>query len=187
VTRTYAGFFYLPAFRLQMDWPRVLLCFLLNIAVGQAATFISSGFVTRVSPAEAMSRPIPPAGGAPGFLGRLTRRVSPMTAFSLTTLLRNPVRFAFSVLCVSASIMMIFAALAFLTSKDNLIRQTYEQRIRYDCSFRHVQQGCLGYTNHIVIAETGFAHLLQPIKVAFPVRETAAADNHRMDTGKIHQ
>ncbi len=133
VTRTYAGFFYLPAFRLQMDWPRVLLCFLLNIAVGQAATFISSGFVTRVSPAEAMSRPIPPAGGAPGFLGRLTRRVSPMTAFSLTTLLRNPVRFAFSVLCVSASIMMIFAALAFLTSKDNLIRQTYEQRIRYDC------------------------------------------------------
>ena len=103
------------------------------MAVGQAATLISTGLVTKISPAEAMTRPAPSTARVPGFLGRLTRRASPMTAFSITTLLRNPVRFFFSVICVAATIMMIFASRAFFTSKDRMLTQTFDDRLHYDC------------------------------------------------------
>ena len=129
----YTGFFDLPMYNVRIDWSRSVISSILAIAVGQLATLISTGFVLKISPAEAMSRPAPSTASVSGLLGRLTRKVPPMTAFSITTLFRNPMRFFFSVICVAASIMMIFASLAFFTSKDHVLAEVYGRKIQYDC------------------------------------------------------
>lgn len=129
----YTSFFQLPDTALRLDWGRVLQSAVLTIAVGQAATLMSTGIVARISPAEAMSRPAPSTAKVPGVLGKLTKRAKPLTAFSVTSLLRNRLRFVFSVFCVAASIMMIFASLSFFTSRSFILRQMYDEQIRYDC------------------------------------------------------
>ena len=123
----------LPIFSICFDWAGVGKTFLSNILAGQLATLVSTGVIMKISPAEAMSRPAPSTVRVPGFLGRLTRRMRPMTAFSVTTILRNPLRFIASTICVSATIMGIFSALTSLTSDEYFLYDFYERRIQYDC------------------------------------------------------
>ena len=110
-----------------------LLSAVLTIVVGQISTLISAGTVSKILPSEAMSRPAPENTEIPLFLQKLTARSSPMTKFSVATMLRNKMRFVFSVVCISASVMMIFSSLAFITSKNYLLHQLYDERIHYDC------------------------------------------------------
>ena len=133
VGRAYADYFPLPQFTFVMNLPALALSAVLTVAVGQAATLLSTGIISGIRPSEAMSHAAPTGGEAPPVLRRLTRRASPMVKFSVTSLLRNPMRFLFSVICVAASVVMIFSSLAFLTSKDYILRELFESRIRYDC------------------------------------------------------
>ena len=136
------SFFTLPIYRLRIAWFRILLCFFLNLAVGQFSTLISTGLIARISPTEAMSRPAPSTVRIPGFLGRLAHRARPMAAFSITTLFRNPLRFFVSTVCVAASIMMIFSSLSVITSNNYQLVDLYERRIHYDCQiFYHGEVG----------------------------------------------
>ena len=133
VGSAYGAFFPLPVFSYHLSLPMCLLSVLLTLAVGQAATLLSTGIIARILPSEAMSRPTPNRSAVPGPLQRLLRPTPPMVKFSLVSLLRNPLRFVFSVICVAASVMMIFSSLAFLSSKNYILRELFDQRIRYDC------------------------------------------------------
>ena len=129
----YKDFFPLPEFTFRVNIGMYLLSAVLTIVVGQISTLISTGTISKILPSEAMSRPAPETAEIPKFLQKLTAKSSPMTKFSVATMLRNKMRFAFSVICISASVMMIFSALAFITSKNYLLHQLYDERINYDC------------------------------------------------------
>lgn len=129
----YTAFFPLPEFTFRVNIVMYLLSAVLTIVVGQISTLISAGTVSKILPSEAMSRPAPENTEIPLFLQKLTARSSPMTKFSVATMLRNKMRFVFSVVCISASVMMIFSSLAFITSKNYLLHQLYDERIHYDC------------------------------------------------------
>ena len=129
----YKDFFPLPEFTFKVNIGMYLLSALLTIVVGQISTLISTGTISKILPSEAMSRPAPETAEIPKILQKLTAKSSPMTKFSVATMLRNKMRFVFSVICISASVMMIFSALAFITSKNYLLHQLYDERINYDC------------------------------------------------------
>ena len=129
----YKDFFPLPEFTFKVNIGMYLLSAVLTIVVGQISTLISTGTISKILPSEAMSRPAPETAEIPKFLQKLTAKSSPMTKFSVATMLRNKMRFVFSVICISASVMMIFSALAFITSKNYLLHQLYDERINYDC------------------------------------------------------
>lgn len=136
----YTKFFPLPAFRFEMNWKMYVLSVILTMAVGQIATIISAGTISRIRPSEAMSRPAPETAEIPKVLQKLTANSSPMTKFSIASMLRNKMRFVFSVICVAASVMMIFSSLAFITSKNYLLHQLYDERIHYDCQIFFKEQ-----------------------------------------------
>ena len=159
VGRKNVRFFTMPVSQICMDWGSVLRCFLANIAVGQLSTWISTGFVVKVSPAEAMTRPAPSTGRVPGRLGGLTRHMKPMTAFSITTLLRNPLRFVVSTVCIAASMMMIFSSLSTLTSERIMIDDIYHKRIQYDGQIFY--SGDVGGELCHLLQETGIAGQVQ--------------------------
>ena len=129
----YTAFFPLPEFTFKINTGIYLLAVLLTIVTGQISTLISTGTISKILPSEAMSRPAPETADVPKLLQKLTAHSSPMTKFSVTTMLRNKKRFVFSVICISASVMMIFSSLAFITSKNYLLHQLYDERIHYDC------------------------------------------------------
>ena len=129
----YADFFPLPAFTFRFDMLMFGLSAICTIIVGQISTLISTGTISRILPSEAMSRPAPEAVEIPRLARRLTQNASPVTKFSIAILFRNKMRFVFSVICIAASVMMIFSSLAFITSKNYMLHQLYDERIHYDC------------------------------------------------------
>lgn len=115
------------------DGGKAALSAVLTVAVGQAATLISGARASNVPPSEAMSRRTPNKTNISPIAARVTRGASPLVKFSVLSLLRNPLRFLFSVVCLSASMMLIFASFSLLASKDAIITRLFEERIHYDC------------------------------------------------------
>ena len=123
-------FFDLYKLNNQFYWGRILLAVAITILVGQTATLLSMGYVNHISPAEAMTRPAPKeAFHAAGIM----KKGNSFFKYSLFSLLRNKVRFFFSVICLSASTMLIFTAFSFGASKDKVLISYFEEEINYDC------------------------------------------------------
>ena len=111
-------------------WSRILIAAVTTVLVGQVATLLSMGYVNRISPSEAMTRPAPKeAFHITGFM----KKGNSFFKYSLFSLLRNKSRFLFSVICLSASTMMMFTAFSFNASKDKVLVSYFEDRLHYDC------------------------------------------------------
>ena len=147
VSKTIGGyfqhFFDLYYFNNKFYGGRILLAVVVTIMVGQVATLLSMGYVNHISPAEAMTRPTPKEAFKseafkseafkPFHIVGFMKKGNSFFKYSLFSLLRNKVRFFFSIICLSASAMMVFSAFAFGASKDKILVSYYEDRINYDC------------------------------------------------------
>ena len=130
---SFESYFPLPFYENVFDVRNAAFSALLTVVVGQAATLFGTSVISRILPAEAMSREIPSSAKV-SRLGRfLTRKAGPFTRYSIISLLRNKKRFVFSVVCLSASVMIIFASLSFITSKNAILAELFGKQIRYDC------------------------------------------------------
>ena len=115
------------------DVRAMIIVGLIVILTGQAATLLGSGMISRIMPSEAMSRTVSEAGTVTPVMEKLTRAASPMSKFSLITLLRNKKRFFFSVICVSATVVLIYSAMSFISSKNLMMHNLFDKSINYDC------------------------------------------------------
>jgi putative ABC transport system permease protein len=129
----FESFFPLPFYENVFDTGNAVFSALLTVVVGQAATLSGTSLISRIQPSEAMSRQPPSSGKLSGFGRWLTRKAGPFTRYSIISLLRNKKRFIFSVFCLSASVMIIFASLSFIASKNAILTELFEKQIHYDC------------------------------------------------------
>ena len=126
----FRDFFDLYKMDYQFYWERFLLAVAITIGVGQVATLLSMFYVNRVAPVEAMTRPAPKAAV---HMGGFMRNGNTFFKYCLFTLIRNKARFFVSVVCLSASVMLILVGFAFGASKDKVLSSYFEDRINYDC------------------------------------------------------
>ena len=129
----FESFFPLPFYENVFDTGNAVFSALLTVVVGQAATLSGTSLISRIQPSEAMSKQPPSSGKLSGFGRWLTRKAGPFTRYSIISLLRNKKRFIFSVFCLSASVMIIFASLSFIASKNAILTELFEKQIHYDC------------------------------------------------------
>lgn len=129
----FESFFPLPFYENVFDTGNAVFSALLTVVVGQAATLSGTSLISRIQPSEAMSRQPPSSGKLSGFGQWLTRKAGPFTRYSIISLLRNKKRFIFSAFCLSASVMIIFASLSFIASKNAILTELFDKQIRYDC------------------------------------------------------
>ena len=129
----FVSFFPLPFYENVFDTGNAVFSALLTVVVGQAATLSGTSLISRIQPSEAMSKQPPSSGKLSGFGRWLTRKAGPFTRYSVISLLRNKKRFIFSVFCLSASVMIIFASLSFIASKNTILTELFEKQIHYDC------------------------------------------------------
>ena len=128
----FQDYFYLHYFNYSVHWERVLISVALTVVVGQIATVFSTGYVSRIYPSEAMTRPAPAGFTHEGrLLSRL--RIPPFFKYCISSLLRNKKRLLFSIVCLSSSVVLVFAAFSFDLSKDLILSDRFEDRIHYDC------------------------------------------------------
>ena len=102
------------------------------VLLGLLAAALTSGSLSRIQPAEAVSRTVamPPKVGR--LTGLLLRRVEPLSKFSLLSLRRNPFRFVSSVICITGAVSLIFTALSFIVSKNEVLADAFGRKMLYD-------------------------------------------------------
>lgn len=129
----FQDYFNLFFFDFKIHWLRVLLSVGATFAVGLTATILSAGHISRVRPSEAMSRPVPAAvfSDKSRLLSRLN--APPFFKYCISTLLRNKKRLLFSIVCLSSSVVLIFAGYSFDLSKNRVLSEQFDDRIHYDC------------------------------------------------------
>ena len=128
----YKNFFLLPSYTYVFNGYVFALTAAAFILLGLIAAALSSGSLSRIKPAEAVSRSVsmPPKVGR--LSGLLLRRVEPLSKFSLLSLRRNPFRLISSVICISGAVSIIFAALSFIVSKNEIITDVFDRKLLYD-------------------------------------------------------
>ena len=125
-------FFSLPFFIFTKSVPVFALSAVGFVLLAAGAVALSTRQMSRIQPAEAFSRTVaaPPKIGR--FLRLLLRRMNPLSKFSLLSLRRNPFRFVTSVICIAGAVSIIFAALSFIVSKNEVLSQVFGSQILYD-------------------------------------------------------
>ena len=129
----FKDFFPLPLFYYQLDARWTAIGVFATIFVCLIAALITTSAISRFMPKEAMSRPVRQRISVPGWVNRITGKMKPINKFSLTSLLRNKGRFLFAAFCTAVSVMLILAAVSFIAAKNEVIRQTFDDRIHYNC------------------------------------------------------
>ncbi len=135
----FAPIFPLPFFHYGFNAVNYGFACALTILVCQASMILGTNLIGRVHPAEAMTRPAPANAKIPALFRGLMKRAAPFSKFSLSSLLRNKMRFLYSSFCLACTVMLIFASIAYVFSKEKLIEDNYGQRIRYDCQIFFTQ------------------------------------------------
>ena len=123
----------LPFYLYEFDVPHYAAACAMTIMVCQVAMLLGTNLISRVQPAEAMSRPAPSSGKTPALLRTVFKNAPAFFKFSLSSLLRNKLRFLYSAFCLSCTVMIIFASFSYIGSREKLTEENYNHRIRYDC------------------------------------------------------
>lgn len=129
----YLDFFKLPEVVRQLDLAVAGWALALTVATVQVATLVGTTLVASIQPSEALSRPAPSSARVPRVLRWLTAGLDELSKFGVLSVLRNPLRVGFSVVCIAATVAIILASQSFIASKNQLVHQEFDQRIAYDC------------------------------------------------------
>ena len=125
--------FPLPVHVLVFSWPKFLLSAVLTLAAVETSTVVSALSISGIQPSEAMTRVKPSAVKIPRFVRWALRGASPFLKFSVISLLRNRLRFLFSVVCLAGSVMLIFTSRSLISSTNEILDRTFTRSIHYDC------------------------------------------------------
>ena len=128
----YQEYFSLPAYVHSFSVPVFAVSMAAFALLAFAAVSLTSGSLSRIQPAEAVSQVVSTAPKIGPMTRKLLRKVKPLSKFSLLSLRRNPFRFITSVICISGAVSIIFAAFSFITSKNAVIDEVFGHQILYD-------------------------------------------------------
>jgi len=175
VGNIYATFFPLPVFDYKIDFGMFFLSVVLTIIVGQIATILSAVPIARISPSEAMSRDIADNRQMPVQLQTMVSQSTPLNKFSIASLLRNPLKFFFSVICIAATIVLIFVSLSIFASTDYLLGSYYGRQITYDAEMYFIDKPTEDYIRKL----ENLDYVNGVEKVAYYYADLEAGDNKK--------
>ena len=131
----------LPVHVLVFSWPKFLLSAVLTLAAVETSTVVSALSISGIQPSEAMTRLKPSTVKIPRFVRWALRGASPFLKFSVISLLRNRLRFLFSVVCLAGSVMLIFTSRSLVSSTNEILDRTFTRSIHYDCQIFISEKG----------------------------------------------
>lgn len=109
-----------------------IISVLLTFAVGQISTLLCIFNISRVEPIEAMTRENVAEVKVPKFIYKFVKPLAPLTKYSIISEVKNKFKFILSTICISFSVMLIVASFAIITSKNHILKETFETRTNYD-------------------------------------------------------
>lgn len=116
---------------LNFLWAGLGVLFL--IFVGQLASFISCKAIFKITPKDAMLSNETKRRPLPKWLSKRLEKAPMNIKLGVNSIAQNPRRFFVSTFSIFASFVMILLILFFNASKDELISQTMDLRLQFDC------------------------------------------------------
>ncbi len=132
IIRMFAEGMGLPMVYMRIDPAYIGIALVAIVLCGQAATLYSTVRLSKIQPAEAMSRELSSSGEMPLSVANLFNRMSPAMKFSFLSLLRNAKRFVISTLCIAVTMALILLSISFYVSKEFMLEDTFAYRFHDD-------------------------------------------------------
>ena len=130
----------MPLMLRSLHWLWSLIAVLSLVVVGQVASVLSCLNVLRITPKDAMISNESARKANPKWVERLIDK-SPMTLkLGINSIAQNPKRFFVSTFSIFSAFMMIVIVLFFHISMNELIQQTAETRMPFDCQVYMTQK-----------------------------------------------
>ena len=130
---TFSKVYSIPTITYKLDFLWVVIAIACLWLMIQMATVISCQAIFKITPKDAMISNEAKRKNLPKWLDRIIEK-SPMNIkLGLNSIAQNPKRFIVSTFAMFAAFMLIMITSLFSISKDELIRQSLQDRLPFDC------------------------------------------------------
>lgn len=128
----YKDFILLPTAIYEINFMSVIACIIVTVLVVEIATILATLELDRITPIEVLNKERYQNTKLSSFTKIITSTFSPFKKFSFLIYVRNKKNLILGIICTSATFALIFTSLAYVSSKDKIFSQYFDDRINYD-------------------------------------------------------
>lgn len=132
IVNYFKSFFLLPTVYYNINVISILLCFVITIFVTGLATILATLELDKISPLDVIRKEEYHDKKISKFTRFITRRFNPLKKFSFIVYIRNKSKLILSIMCTSATLILMFISLSYISSKDRIFSDYFDKRINYD-------------------------------------------------------
>ena len=142
-------FVMLPKILYEIDPLTILLCILVTFAVVEFSTVLATLELDKITPIEVLTKEKYQSKEISGITKKITGIFSPLRKFSLIVFIRNKRNLVLSIICTTATFILIFCSLSIIASKNEMFDNYFDKRINYNAQLFNRESITDDYLNDI--------------------------------------
>ena len=127
----FKNFFLLPNVVYTTNGLSVILSIIVTIIVVELATINATIELDKITPVEILKKEEYQNRKISKFTKWITSKFKPFKKFSVLVYIRNKSKLILGIICTSATVTLIFSSLAYISSKNKIFNQYFDDRIHY--------------------------------------------------------
>lgn len=132
IVNYYKDLMLLPTVLYEIKPMSLILTIAITIFVVEVATLLATFELDRITPIEVMNNEKYHEVKVSKFANFVTSKLKPFNKLSLLVYIRNKKNLIIGIVCISSTFILVFSSLAYVTSKDKVFSQYFDDRINYD-------------------------------------------------------
>ena len=152
----YIAYFYqrhvfvmLPKILYDVDPLTIILCVIVTVFVVELATILATLELDRITPIEVLNKEKYQSKDISKITKKITSIFSPIRKFSIIVYIRNKRNLILSIICTSATFILIFGSLSVIASKDKMFNDYFGKRFNYNAQLFNTNTVSDEYLNDI--------------------------------------
>lgn len=127
----FKNFFLLPNVVYTVNGVSIILSIITTIIVVELATIIATLELDKITPVEILKNEEYQNREVSKFTKWITSKFKPFIKFSILVYIRNKSKLILGIICTSATVALIFSSLAYISSKNKIFDNYFDDRIHY--------------------------------------------------------
>ena len=131
ILQYFKSYFLLSTIVYRINGESIILSIIATIAVVELATIIATLKLNKITPIEILKNEEYQNKEISKFTKFITNKFKPFKKFSILVYLRNKSKLILSIICTSATVVLLFSSLAYIASKNKIFNNYFDDRIHY--------------------------------------------------------
>ena len=132
IVNYYEKFLLLPYSVYEINPLSIILCIVSTIIVVEISTLLATLELDKITPIQVLNKEKYQNKDISKFIKYITNFLSPLKKFSFIVYIRNKKNLILGIICTSFTVAIIFTSFAYVTSKDKIFNEYFDDRINYD-------------------------------------------------------